>query len=437
MTSDYRVAIDIGTTKVCTIVTRQRADHRTELAGIGIVPCNGMSKGAVQDSSTVTEAVRKSVAIASEKAGVEIRSAYVGLTGNHVESKNRWANVPRDGGMRAVTDEDINAAQRAAGQIELGTDRKLLHVIPRSYALDGLHGVRNPIGMHTGELHVESHIITGAVGMITDLHNAVSDAGIRVSAMVVQHLASADAVLTADERDFGAVLVDVGGGTSDIAVYNDGAVVHTAVLPVGGYQFSNDLSIAFGIDFSDAEKLKLEHGTAAPELAGLKDEVNIQPTSMAYPIAVTKREIGQVLKERAAELFRMIDLKIDVPHLLDVPLDRIVFTGGGAKLEGFLNIAKYVMQKNVRLATPRGLDGMPEGTNDPSYSAAVGIALWSLKNLPAENQVDVRKSTPSPSKPAGALNGSESSTSALSALKGWLARRASSDKSQQKETAGL
>jgi cell division ATPase FtsA len=133
----------------------------------------------------------------------------------------------------------------------------------------------------------------------------------------------------------------------------------------------------------------------------------------------------------------MIDLKVDVPHLLDVPLDRIVFTGGGAKLEGFLNIAKYVMQKNVRLATPRGLDGMPEGTNDPSYSAAVGIALWSLKNLPAENQVEARKSYPSTSKPAEALNGSESSTGALSMLKGWLPRRASSDKSHQKETADL
>jgi cell division protein FtsA len=423
---DFRVAIDIGTTKVCTIITRKRADHRVEVAGIGIVPCSGMSKGMVADSSQVTAAIRESVAIAESDAGVQVNNAFVGLTGSHVESKNRWANVPRSEGMRAVTDLDLSAAKKAAGAIDLSDDRRLLHVIPRSYALDGLHGVRNPLGMHTGELHIESHVITGSISKITELHNAVSDAGIHVSSMVVEPVASADAVLTADEREEGAVLVDVGGGTSDIAVYHDGAVVHTAVIPVGGYQFSNDLSIAFSIEFEEAEQLKIEHGTAAPELAGMTEEITLYPTSMDQALTITKREVGQVLKERTSELFRMIQLKLEVPHLADIPTDRIVFTGGGAKLDGFLNIAKYIFQRKVRLATPRGLDGMPEGTNDPAYSAAAGIALWGMRNLPAENHVGERKTSSSSDDSEATAN---STTGPLSKIRGWLPKR-------EKETAG-
>ena len=432
MQEDFRVAIDIGTTKVCTIITRRRADHRVEVAGIGLVPCSGMSKGLVADSQAVTAAVRESLAIASADADVEIASVYAGLTGTHVESKNRWVNVPRADGMRAVTDLDLSAAKKAAGKFALADDRKLLHVIPRSYALDGLHGVRNPLGMHTGELHVESHVITGSVSAITKLHNAVSDAGVRISSMVVEPVATADAVLTADEREDGAVLIDIGGGTSDIAVYHTGKVIHTAVIPVGGFQFSNDLSIAFSIDFDAAEQLKLEHGTAAPELAGMSDEITLHPTTMDQPLVITKREVGQVLKERVSELCRMILLKLEEPHLADVPTDRIVFTGGGAKLEGFLNIAKFIFQRKVRLATPRGLDGMPPGTNDPSYSAAVGIALWGLRNLPSENHISRRNGI--------AVSGEtqNSRSGAFATIRGWLPRREWDRKSdREKETAGV
>lgn len=388
-----------------------------------------MSKGIVAESDSVTAAIKESVEAAASDAGVEVNTVYAGLTGSHVESKNRWANVPRSEGMRAVTDADLSAAKNAAGSMDLADDRQLLHVIPRSYALDGLHGVRNPLGMHTGELHVESHVITGSISKITELRNAVSDAGVRVSSMVVEPVASAGAVLTADEREEGAVLVDVGGGTSDIAVYFDGSLVHTAVIPIGGFQFSNDLSIAFAIDFESAEELKIEHGTAAPEFTGMKEEITLHPMTMLQPLTISKREIGQVLKERATELFHMIQLKLEEPHLADIPTDRIVFTGGGAKLDGFLNIAKYIFQRKVRLASPRGLDGMPEGTNDPAYSAAAGIALWGVRNLPVENHVGQRKISHTSDDPGTTNSISEESMSPLSLIRGWLPKR-------EKETAG-
>ena len=437
MQEDFRVAIDIGTTKVCTIIARRKADHRVEVAGIGIAPCVGMAKGLVSDAKSVTDAVRESVAIAAAEAAVDVSAVYAGLTGTHVESKNRWVNVPRAEGMRAVSDLDLSAARRAAGKLELGDDRKLLHVIPRSYALDGLHGVRNPLGMHTGELHVESHVLTGSITKINDLHNAVSGAGVRVSSMVVEPVATADAVLTADEREEGAVLIDVGGGTSDIAVYHDGSVIHTAVIPVGGFQFSNDLSIAFTIDFDSAERLKVEHGTAAPELAGMAEEITLNPTTMTQPLIITKREVGQVLKERASELCRMIQLTLEQPHLADVSTDRIVFTGGGAKLDGFLNIAKFIFQRKVRLATPRGLDGMPEGTNDPSYSAAAGIALWGMRNLPSENHVGARSGNQAST---SSVSGQEakSPSGAISLIRGWLPKREQDrETDREKETAGV
>lgn len=411
---DYRAAIDIGTTKVCAILARKRPDHRVELLGIGIAPCNGMSRGTVSDPQAVAEAVRSAVSALSEDAGMNIARAYIGLTGSHLQSQNRWNNVPRDPGMRAVSDQDLALALRSAGKVELGPDRRLLHVIPRTYALDGIHGVRNPIGMHTSELHIQSHVITGSVNHIRSLQDAVKAAGVTPLEIVVEPVASADAVLTADEREDGAILVDVGGGTSDIAVFYEGAIVHTAVLPVGGFQFTNDLSIAFSLDFEDAEQLKIEYGTAAPELVGMTDEITIHPTNMDEPLTVTRREVGQVLKERVHELFQMIRLKLDEPHLAEVPIEHIVFTGGGAKLEGFLNLAKFVFQTKVRLASPRGLDGLPEPNRDPAYSAAVGITLWGMRNLPRENHVSRPRQTAAVEERGGGV---------FSALKGWIPGR--------------
>ena len=208
--------------------------------------------------------------------------------------------------------------------------------------------------------------------------------------------------------------------------------MHTDVIPVGGFQFSNDLSIAFAIDFDSAEQLKVEHGTAAPELAGMKDEITLHPTTMDQPLTITKREVGQVLKERASELFRMILLKLEEPHLADIPADRIVFTGGGAKLEGFLNIAKLIFQRKVRLATPRGLDSMPKGTNDPSYSAAAGIALWGMRNLPVENHIG-KQNTTSGSGESDVTT--KTPAGAVSLIRGWLPKR-ERGASREKETAG-
>jgi len=384
---DYRAAIDIGTTKVCTILGKRHPDGRVEFAGIGVAPCDGLRRGLVSDVAATTEAVRASVAAASEAAGMPLRRAYIGLTGSHVESVNRWNRVERRSEMKTVTQGDLASALESASRIKVADDRLLLHVIPRAYALDNIHGVRNPLGMHATELHIQSHIITGAVEHIAALKRAVLAAGVTPARTIVGPVGCADAVLAADERDGGVVLVDVGGGTTDVAVFYDGAIVHTAVIPVGGYQFTNDLAVAFAADYDEAERIKLEHGTATPELVGMTEEIVVETTVSAEPLTVTRREVGQLLNERVQELFEMIKLKLDVPHVQELSINRMVFTGGGAKLKGFQALAKYVFQCQVRIAGPRGVSGLPDENRDPMYAAAVGMTLWAMRNLPPESHV--------------------------------------------------
>ena len=384
---DYRAAIDIGTTKVCTVLGKRHPDGRVELAGIGVAPCGGLRRGLVSDAAATTEAVRASVGAASEAARMPIHRAYIGLTGSHVESLNRWNRVERRSEMKTITEDDLASAMESASRIEVGEDRLLLHVIPRCYALDGIHGVRNPLGMHARELHIQSHIITGAVEHIEALKKAVLAAGVTPARAIVGPVGCADAVLAADERDGGVILADVGGGTTDVAVFYDRAIVHTAVIPVGGYQFTNDLAVAFAADYDEAEQIKLRHGTATPELVGMTEEIAIESATSAEGLTVTRREIGQLLNERVQELFRMIRLKLDVPHVEELSINRMVFTGGGAKLEGFQALAKYVFQRRARIAAPRRVNGLQDEHRDPMYAAAVGMMLWGMRNLPRESHV--------------------------------------------------
>lgn len=415
---DYRAAIDIGTTKVCAILARKSQDRRVELLGIGVAPNPGMARGSVNDVQAVSQAVKQAVDNATAEAGVAISRAYIGLTGTHLESTHRWNNVPRDSGVRAVTETDVSAALRTASRLELNADRRLLHVIPRSYSLDGIHGVRNPLGMHSSQLHIESIVITGSNDHIFSVQDAVRKAGVDPLNMVVEPLSTAESVLTTDEKEDGVVLIDVGGATTDISVFYEGTIIHTASVPVGGHHFTNDLSIAFSIEFEDAERLKLERGTCAPEASSMKEQVTIQPTNLPEPLTVTKREIGQVLRDRAQELFRMVLLKLDSEHLQELPLERIVFTGGGSKLQGFEPLARYMLQRKIRQGVPRGIDGLPEVNRDPAYAAAAGVTLWGYRNLPHESHVTGSRKSSSMS-----YAGSGEKQSKIASLTGWLSGR--------------
>ena len=249
---DYRAAIDVGTTKVVTVIGRQRPDGSVEIAGMGVTPCNGLSKGMVDDGVATTRSIKESIRLASNEAGVTIKSAYVGLSGSHIESHNRWDQVQANPTTSVITQEVLDASVATVRELAIETEGQLLHVIPRGYTLDKRHTVRAPLGMHARELLAHTHVVKGDKNRIERLRSAAEAAGIKVADMIVEPIASAEAALTMNEREEGVVLLDIGGGTTDIAVFVGGQIVHSAVLPVGGWQFTNDLVIAFMTSFEEA-----------------------------------------------------------------------------------------------------------------------------------------------------------------------------------------
>ncbi len=385
---DIRVAIDLGTTKVCTIVGKRRSDGEIDAGAFGVRPCAGLERGLVADAQATTAAVRDSVRMASEATGMPISAAYLGLTGSHVESKNLWSKVEGNGGITVVTQSDMRRALSVASDDAQTEGRDLLHVFPRSYALDGIYGVRNPLGMHAGEMYIQTHAILGATYPISTIKAAVEAAGVRVAGLVVEPVAAAEAVLTQAEKEEGVVILDVGGGTTDIAVFSEGSIVHTAVLPVGGHQFTNDIAVSFDCSYDEAERIKLSYGSAAPDMKTLAEEFEVDSASFDEPLFINRRELGQLMEERAAELFKMVKAKLEVEHLAGVPLRRVVLVGGASKLDGFAAIARYVLQCQIRMGETRGADPLHPVLEDPAYAASVGVLLWGMRNLPRESHVE-------------------------------------------------
>ena len=388
---DYRAAIDVGTTKVVTVIGRERPDGSVEIAGVGVSPCDGLSKGMVRDDDATSEAIRASVREASANAGLSIKSAYVVLSGSHIESHNRWDQVQENAVESVITQDVLDASLATVRALASDSPGQLLHVISRGYALDNRHLVRLPLGMHAREIHAHTHIVKGDESAIERLKAAVEAASIHVAGLIVAPIASAEAALTTSERDDGVVLLDIGGGTTDIAVFVGGQIVHSVVLPVGGWQFTNDLVLSFITSFEEAEELKRASGSVTPEIATMREEllINSLADSVDGPISITKRELGQLLKERAQELFRLVKGKLATPHLANVPIDRVVLTGGGAKLDGMQALARYVFQGRVRISGPRPLMGLDEQYQDPAYSAGIGMLIWGLRNMPRGSHLGV------------------------------------------------
>jgi cell division protein FtsA len=409
---DIRAAIDAGTSKVSAIVGKQRADGSVTVLGIGTAPSQGMQRGVVTEAALVTEATRAALAAAEKDAGVSVRAAYVGLGGSHIESRNQWTRVPNTG-VSVVTQDDIDRALAIARSEAARSGDYLLHVLPRSYALDGIYGVRNPLGMHAGEMYIQTHVVTGAKDGIGTLKSAIEATGLRVAGTIVQVVGAAEAALTPQEKDDGVTFVDIGGGTTDIAVFYEGTVVHTAVMPMGGWQFTNDLVQAFNTSYDEAERLKLAHASAVPVVRGASDEVSINSSSMDRPLTITRRELSQLVHDRAKEMLDMLRLKLQAPHLRDIPLSRMVLTGGGSKLDGLHALTRATFQGKVRVAVPQGVDGLPEARRDQAYTATVGLLLWGMRNLPKETHVGARRSA------------AEAQAGTFERIRGWLgARRA-------------
>ena len=373
-------AIDLGTTKVCTIIASVRSDGGLLVHGVGIEPTQGMHKGRVVDVEQAQAAVKLSLDRAQQEFGRQVSWAYLGVSGTHITCVNNSSVRKRDRNGASVTRQDLEELiQDSEPQVPPG--KELLHHIPMSFVVDGFSGVRSPEGLDAETIEVRSHSVMGDAGSLGNLRSAVKACKISVRGLVLQPLAAAEAVLTQDEQELGVVLVDIGGGTSDIIVYREGNPWYTAVVPVGGFQFTRDLSVVLGgAPYALVEEMKLKFCHAMPSTVASNEEVPVPPFPGRQRPTISQRLLCETLRERVIETLELTIDKVRQAGLRELPPGGIVLTGGSASMPGLEKLARNVANAPVRIAAPRNIPGLPTALREPAYSASVGILLWGIKH---------------------------------------------------------
>ena len=392
-------AIDVGTTKVCTIVAEVTPQAELRILGVGIGPSAGFSRGMVDNIPAAIEAIASSVERAERASGSRILSAHVGIAGPHVSSMNSRGIVAVADPRHPVTEGDVQRVLDAARIVNVPTNRELIHIVPRFYVVDGQDHVVDPVGMFGSRLDVETHVVTAASAAMHNLVQCVEGAGVRVDSLVLEPLAAAEAVVDPEELRHGAVLCDIGGGTTDLSIYVDGSVVHTAVLPVGGVHMTRDLVIALRVPQPSAEHAKREHGHAIPSLVDAEEIVELSAFGSEGTKSVPRRRIAEVLQARVEELFEMVRAEVHrgvEPELLSAG---VVLTGGAASLGGIELLAEDVIGLPARIGRPRHLAGLSDLLHDPAYATSVGLLRWSL----LEQEIQFLSSSPVSATPIGGL----------------------------------
>ncbi|MFP3854242.1 MAG: cell division protein FtsA [Anaerolineales bacterium] len=368
------VAIDIGTSKICTLVGHVDPEGRLRVLGLGQTKSVGMRKGGVVS----LESLARSVATVKDKAertsGYEIDSALVSLSGSHISSMNSSGMAGVAG--RTITPEDVTRALEAARSIAIPYNREVVHVIPRGYVVDGQDGIKSAIGMHGYRLEVEAHIVTGGSTSLRNLEKCIEAAGVMVDGWVVGSLAAGEIVLTETEREMGAVVCDVGGGTCDLAVYIEGAVWHTATIPVGGDHLTNDIAQGLHLPSETAESVKIRHGLAKRSMTDEAQAFAVRPFGQDGTVNIRRAELAAIIEPRVEELFSLVRQEIKRSGYDGLLPAGLVLTGGTSKLPGIRELASDVLQLPVRTAGPEELRGLVDKLQSPAYSASVGLLEW-------------------------------------------------------------
>jgi len=371
---DIIAAVDVGTTKVCSIIADVSHGGGIQVLGVGVTPSRGLHKGLVVNIAEAKESVRRSLRKAEQAAGFKVESAYVGVTGRHISSVNNKGVVSISRGDKLVRTEDLKRVLQSARSVTVPSDRKLLHVIPRGYAIDGQEGVQDPVGMYGFRLDVETHIITAAVSSVQNLVKCIRGTGIEIEDLILEPLASAEAVLRPDERQVGVILADIGGGTTDIAIFKGGSIWHTAILPVAGYQVTRDIAIGLGLPFDVAEQMKKKYGSVMPTYNGSDEEPPTLNLENGYSISY--QDLCEITRARVEEILKLIALEIPgSDYIRDVPAG-LVLTGGSANLVGMDALGREVLGMPVRVGVPTGVYGIADILPNPAYATSVGLLLW-------------------------------------------------------------
>jgi len=382
-------AMDVGTTKVCTVMADIDENSVPRILGVGVAPTQGLQNGMVVNFNEAKQSILESVRRAEQTAGHKLESVYVGVTGRHVNSVNTRGVVAITHNDKMVHTKDLERVLEVAKSVKVPGDRELLHVIPRTYIVDGQEGVKNPVGMHGFRLDVEAHILTAAVSSIQTLTRAIRGIGVEIDDVILEPLASAEAVLTEDERQNGVLLADIGGGTTDIVVFKDNSVCFTSVLPVAGYQISRDISIGLGVPYDLGEEMKKKYADVTPirrePTTARSGRGNNSAKAEDHIIAenghnVSYADLSEIIRIRVEELLRLIVLQTQQTDYNKFIPAGIVLTGGTSNLPGIAELGSEVTHLPVRIGVPFNLYGVSDTLHDPAYATAVGLLLWKRRN---------------------------------------------------------
>jgi cell division protein FtsA len=368
-------AIDVGTTKVCTLIGEVGDNGQMRVAGVGVVPSKGMHKGMVVNIDEARETIRASVKKAEQSSGYKVESAYIGVTGRHISGVNNKGVVAVTRNDRLVRPDDLRRVLQNAQSLKMGSEQKILHVIPRHYAVDGQEGVQTPVGMHGFKLDVETHVITTGAASVQNLVKCIRGVGVDVEDLVFEALASSEACLTEDDKQVGTILADIGGGTTDISVFKDGSIWHTAVIPVAGYQMTRDIAIGLGLPFEVAEEMKKKYGTALPVYEGKADSDSIAQNGHN----ISYQGLSDIIRARMEELLKLIVLELPGGEQDALVPGGLVLTGGSSNLAGIDALGREVLKMPVRVGAPLSVYGISDQLKDPAYATAVGLLLWGIK----------------------------------------------------------
>ena len=373
------VGLDVGTTKICAVVGEVEG-NKINIIGIGTHPSIGLRKGVVVNIESTVESIQKAVEEAELMAGCEISSVYAGIAGGHITSFNSRGIVAIKG--PEVTKNDVERVIDAARAVAIPMDREVIHVIPQEFIIDDQGGIQNPVGMSGVRLEAKIHIVTGAV---TSAHNIVKCAnrsGLDVCDIVLEPLASGEAVLTNEEKDLGAALLDLGGGTSDLAIFFGKNIKHTFVLSLGGNNLTNDISIGLRASQAEAEKIKIKYGTCVTQNISSEETIEVPGMGGRKPRKLPRQILGEILEPRIEEIFTLIKREIFRAGMDNVITSGVVLTGGSSLLHGITDIAESVFDVPSRLGKPMGISGLIDVVNNPMYATGVGLVLYGARNQP-------------------------------------------------------
>jgi len=367
------VALDIGTSKIATIVGEVTDDNHIEIVGFGSHPSRGLKRGVVVNIESTVQSIHRALEEAELMAGCEIHSAFTGIAGSHIRSLNSHGIVAiRD---REVNQSDVDRVIDAAKAVAIPADQQVLHILPQEFIVDNQEGVREPVGMSGVRLEAKVHIVTGAVSAAQNIAKCVKRCGLQVGDMVLEQLASSYSVLSDDEKELGVCMIDIGGGTTDVAIFSEGSIRHTSVIPIAGDQVTNDIAVALRTPTQYAEEIKIKYGSAMASQVDSNETIQVPGISKRPSKKIHKKALSQVIEARYEELFALVLAELRRSGYEDIIAAGIVLTGGAAKVPGAVELAESIFQVPVRLGVPQNVRGLMDVRENPSYATGVGLLM--------------------------------------------------------------